>query len=175
MTEIGAFNTVLIGLCRDSWEYISKGYIRQKAKDGEVGSSTMPHKVNPIDFENCEGNLGVANALVDHFRNKLPISRQQRDLSDSTVLRNQGTILGYSLIGYQSLRKGLGKVDADEQFMRKELSQHLEVITEAIQTELRRVDYPEPYELLKKLSRGTSFSEEVRQQLLEELKGKIPE
>lgn len=113
MGEVGLFNTISIGLSRDTWEYISKGYLTQKTKIGEVGSSTMPHKVNPIDFENCEGNLGVSNSLIDHFRNKLPISRLQRDLSDSTVLRNQGSILGYSMIGYSSLIKGLGKIDSN--------------------------------------------------------------
>lgn len=139
---MGTANTILIGLCRDTWEYISKGYIKQKAKEGEVGSSTMPHKVNPIDFENCEGNLGVANSLIDHFRAKLPISRQQRDLSDSTVLRNQGAALGYSMIAYDSLQKGLSKIDSDALFMKQHLSSHLEVITEAIQTELRKIGYP---------------------------------
>jgi adenylosuccinate lyase len=118
----------------------------------------MPHKVNPIDFENCEGNLGVANSLVDHFRNKLPISRLQRDLSDSTVLRNQGSILGYSMIGYSSLIKGLGKIESNQKFMEQELESHYEVITEAIQTELRKINYPEPYELLKNLSRGKTFN-----------------
>ena len=135
----------------------------------------MPHKVNPIDFENCEGNLGVANSLIDHFRTKLPISRQQRDLSDSTVLRNQGAALGYSMIGYDSLLKGLQKVDANENLMKEQLSNHLEVITEAIQTELRKVGYPEPYELLKTISRGKSFTEQSRSKLLQELKGKIPD
>lgn len=162
-------------MSKDSWEYISKGYLRQKTKDGEVGSSTMPHKVNPIDFENCEGNLGLANSLIDHFRSKLPISRQQRDLSDSTVLRNQGSALGYSVIAYDSLLKGLGKVDSNKEFMRQELSSHLEVITEAIQTELRKIGYPEPYELLKKLSRGRSFDTETMDNLLKQLHGKIPE
>lgn len=102
----------------------------------------MPHKVNPIDFENCEGNLGLANSLIDHFRAKLPVSRQQRDLSDSTVLRNQGAALGYSLIAYDSLQKGLGKIDSNHEYMRSHLSTHLEVITEAIQTELRKIGYP---------------------------------
>jgi adenylosuccinate lyase len=101
-------------LSRDIWEYVSKGYLKQKSKEGEVGSSTMPHKVNPIDFENCEGNLGIANSLIDHFRTKLPISRQQRDLSDSTVLRNQGSALGYSIIAYESLIKGLNKIDSND-------------------------------------------------------------
>ena len=119
---------------RDTWEYISKGYLQQRTKEGEIGSSTMPHKVNPIDFENAEGNLGIANSLIDHFRSKLPISRQQRDLSDSTVLRNQGAALGYSLIAYDSLLKGLGKIDSNKSYLQKELSEHLEVITEAIQT-----------------------------------------
>lgn len=160
MGEVGLFNTISIGLSRDTWEYISKGYLTQKTKIGEVGSSTMPHKVNPIDFENCEGNLGVSNSLIDHFRNKLPISRLQRDLSDSTVLRNQGSILGYSMIGYSSLIKGLGKIDSNKNFMEQELLSHYEVITEAIQTELRKIIYPEPYELLKNLSRGKTFNSE---------------
>jgi adenylosuccinate lyase len=134
MGEVGLYNTISIGFCKDTWEYISKGYLTQKTKQGEIGSSTMPHKVNPIDFENCEGNLGVANSLVDHFRNKLPISRLQRDLSDSTVLRNQGSILGYSIIGYYSLTKGLGKIESNQKFMEQDLDNHYEVITEAIQT-----------------------------------------
>ncbi len=104
---------MLVGLCQDSWQYTSRGYLRQKAKSSEVGSSTMPHKVNPIDFENAEGNLGIANALLQHFRAKLPVSRLQRDLSDSTVLRNQGSALGYSLIAYRSLLKGLSKVSSN--------------------------------------------------------------
>ena len=174
LTEVGASNTILIGLSRDIWEYVSKGYLKQRAKDGEVGSSTMPHKVNPIDFENCEGNLGLANSLIDHFRAKLPISRQQRDLSDSTVLRNQGAALGYSLIAYDSLQKGLDKIDSNHEYMRSHLSTHLEVITEAIQTELRKIGYPKPYELLKNLSRGKAFTAETMDALLLKLKGEVP-
>lgn len=133
----------------------------------------MPHKVNPIDYENCEGNLGMANAYMQHFRAKLPISRMQRDLSDSTVLRNQGAALGHSLIAYKSLVKGLDKVSSNKSLMNEELKTHYEVITEAIQTELRKIDYPEPYELLKNISRGQAFTSETKEALVEKLRGQI--
>jgi len=147
-------NTILTGLSHDMWRYISDGWITQKPKAGEVGSSAMPHKVNPIDFENAEGNFGVANALFEHFSRKLPISRLQRDLSDSTVERTFGTAFAHSLIGYKSLLKGLGKVSVNERVMLGDLQAHPEVIAEAIQTVLRKEDVDVPYEKLKDLTRG---------------------
>src|SRR5712691_11481064 len=147
-------NTVLLDLDRDLWGYISLGYFKQKTKAGEVGSSTMPHKVNPIDFENSEGNLGIANALLRHFSEKLPVSRWQRDLSDSTVLRNIGVALGHSLLAYESCLKGLGKLEADPARMRGELDASWEVLGEAVQTVMRRYGLPDPYEQLKALTRG---------------------
>ncbi len=151
-------NTILIDLGQDCWRYISDGYLAQAPKPGEVGSSTMPHKVNPIDFENSEGNLGIAIALLEHFSRKLPISRLQRDLSDSTVLRTVGAAFGYSLIGYQRLLRGLNKVTVRRDLLLADLSAHPEVLAEAVQTILRRVGYPEPYEALKGLSRGRAMT-----------------
>lgn len=147
-------NTILIDLDQDMWRYISDAWIIQRPKAGEVGSSTMPHKVNPIDFENSEGNLGVANALFEFFARKLPISRLQRDLTDSTVLRSFGSAFGYSLIAYSSLEKGLGKVGVSEENIKAALLSHPEVIAEAIQTVLRREKVAMPYEKLKELTRG---------------------
>ncbi len=152
------FNTVLIDFSRDMWGYISLNYFRQQLKAGEVGSSTMPHKVNPIDFENAEGNLGVANSLLGHFADKLPISRFQRDLSDSTVLRNLGAACAHCLIAYQSLLNGLQKTAVDETAIAADLAAHPEVLAEAIQTVLRRYQAPTPYEQLKQLTRGQSVS-----------------
>jgi len=146
-------NTILIDLNRDMWAYISFDYFKQKIKSGEVGSSTMPHKVNPIDFENAEGNLGVANALLEHLSAKLPISRLQRDLTDSTVSRNLGVPLAHSLIGLSSLSRGLGKVILHEEKIRQDLQSNWAVVAEGIQTILRREGYPEPYEALKALTR----------------------
>ena len=148
-------NTILIDLDRDLWGYISLGYFKQRVKEGEVGSSTMPHKVNPIDFENSEGNLGLANALLRHLSDKLPISRWQRDLTDSTVLRNMGTALGYALIGYESLLRGLGKIDANPAALAADLDANWEVLAEPIQTAMRRYGVANPYEQLKALTRGT--------------------
>ena len=147
-------NTVLLDLDRDLWGYVSLGYFRQKTKAGEVGSSTMPHKVNPIDFENSEGNLGIANALLRHLSEKLPVSRWQRDLSDSTVLRNVGVALGHSLLAYESCLKGLGKLEADSSHMLEDLDANWEVLAEAVQTVMRRYGLPDPYEQLKALTRG---------------------
>ncbi|QIK36839.1 adenylosuccinate lyase [Caldichromatium japonicum] len=147
-------NTVLIDLCRDLWGYIALGYFKQRLRSGEVGSSTMPHKVNPIDFENAEGNLGLANALLRHLADKLPISRWQRDLTDSTVLRNLGTAFGYQLIAIQSIQQGLAKLEADPERLRLDLDEHWEVLAEPIQTVMRRYGLPEPYEQLKALTRG---------------------
>ena len=147
-------NTIVIDLDRDVWGYISLGYFRQSMKEGEVGSSTMPHKVNPIDFENSEGNLGLANALLRHLADKLPVSRWQRDLTDSTVLRNVGVALGHSLLGYLSCRQGLAKLAVDPARLAADLDANWEVLAEAIQTVLRRYGAPEPYEQLKALTRG---------------------
>ncbi len=146
-------NTILIDLDRDLWSYISMDYFKQKIKKGEVGSSTMPHKVNPIDFENSEGNLGVANAVLEHLSAKLPISRLQRDLTDSTVTRNIGVPLAHSLIGLKSLLKGLGKLILNQEAIGADLKNNWAVVAEAIQTILRREDFPEPYEALKALTR----------------------
>ena len=147
-------NTILIDLDRDLWGYISLGYFRQRLKDGEVGSSTMPHKVNPIDFENSEGNLGLANAMLAHLAQKLPISRWQRDLTDSTVLRNVGAALGYSLLAWDSCLRGLGKLEVDRARMLRDLDENWEVLAEPIQTVMRRHGVEQPYEKLKALTRG---------------------
>jgi adenylosuccinate lyase len=152
---LAGINTVLIDFARDSWGYISLGYLRQRAVAGEVGSSTMPHKVNPIDFENAEGNLGVANALLHHFAAKLPISRWQRDLTDSTVLRNVGVGLAHSLIAWSSLQRGLGKIAADPKTIAADIERAHEVLGEALQTALRAAGVPNGYELLKDFTRGT--------------------
>ena len=148
------FNAVLLGLDRDAWGYISRGYFTQRTVAGEVGSSTMPHKVNPIDFENSEGNLGVASAALSHLAEKLPVSRFQRDLSDSTVLRTLGASLGHCLLAYAATRKGLGKLRPDVAAMREELDAHAEVLAEPIQTVMRRYGVPAPYERLRDLTRG---------------------
>ena len=151
---IKRINTILIDLCRDIWTYISMDYFKQKTKEGEVGSSAMPHKVNPIDFENAEGNLGIANALLEHFSAKLPISRLQRDLTDSTVLRNLGVPIAHTLLAIKSLNKGLGKLLLNESKMHDDLENNWAVVAEAIQTVLRKENYPNPYESLKGLTRG---------------------
>ena len=147
-------NTISIDLCRDIWGYISLGYFKQAVKAGEVGSSTMPHKVNPIDFENAEGNFGIANALLQHFAEKLPISRWQRDLTDSTVLRALGTAFGHALIGFESLAKGLGKLSVNPERLAADLDAAWEVLAEPVQTVMRRHGLPNPYEQLKALTRG---------------------
>ncbi len=149
-------NTILIDLCRDVWQYISMEYFKQKVKTGEVGSSAMPHKVNPIDFENAEGNLGIANAFFEHLSAKLPISRLQRDLTDSTVLRNVGVPLSHSFLALKSLEKGLNKLLLNKEKMQEDLEKNWAVVAEAIQTVLRRENYPQPYEALKALTRGKS-------------------
>lgn len=151
---IARFNVILIDFDRDIWGYISLGYFKQRLKEGEVGSSTMPHKVNPIDFENSEGNLGLANALLDHLARKLPISRWQRDLTDSTVLRNLGVGLAHALIAYHSTLKGVHKLEADPACLNADLDQHWEVLAEPIQTVMRRYGLDTPYEQLKALTRG---------------------
>jgi adenylosuccinate lyase len=147
-------NTILIDLCRDAWGYISLGYFSQQVKEGEVGSSTMPHKVNPIDFENAEGNFGLANAMLSHLAQKLPISRWQRDLTDSTVLRNMGVGLGYTLLAYESCLRGIGKLEANPAALAADLDANWEVLAEPIQTVMRRYGVANPYEQLKALTRG---------------------
>ena len=154
-------DTILIDLARDVWGYISLGYFRQRLKAGEVGSSTMPHKVNPIDFENAEGNFGVANALFGHFSEKLPISRWQRDLTDSTTLRALGEAFGHALIGFASLEKGLGKLEVNADRIAADLDASWEVLAEAIQTVMRRHGLPEPYEQLKALTRGKGITRDT--------------
>jgi adenylosuccinate lyase len=146
-------NTILIDYSRDIWQYVAMNYFKQKIKEGEVGSSAMPHKVNPIDFENAEGNLGLANALFEHLSAKLPISRLQRDLTDSTVLRNVGVPFAHTLIAYTSLQKGLDKLVLNEDKIKQDLEDNWAVVAEAIQTVLRRENYPKPYEALKALTR----------------------
>jgi adenylosuccinate lyase len=156
-------NTILIDLSRDIWGYVSLGYFKQRLKDGEVGSSTMPHKVNPIDFENAEGNLGLANAMLRHLSEKLPISRWQRDLTDSTVLRNMGVALGYAVLAYSSLMTGLNKLEINEAAIAKDLDASWEVLAEPIQTVMRRFGLPQPYEQLKKFTRGEAMTKELMQ------------
>jgi adenylosuccinate lyase len=151
---IKRMNTILIDLCRDIWTYISQDYFKQKTKKGEVGSSAMPHKVNPIDFENAEGNLGIANALFEHLSAKLPISRLQRDLTDSTVLRNIGVPVAHTILAITSIEKGLDKLILNEKAIQSDLDKNWAVVAEAIQTILRRENYPQPYEALKALTRG---------------------
>jgi adenylosuccinate lyase len=151
---IARTNTILVDLNRDVWGYISVGYFKQKVKAGEVGSSTMPHKVNPIDFENSEGNLGLANAVLRHLAEKLPVSRWQRDLTDSTVLRNMGVGFGYSLLAYESCLRGLGKLEANPAALAADLDANWEVLAEPIQTVMRRYGVANPYEQLKELTRG---------------------
>jgi adenylosuccinate lyase len=153
-------NTICIDLARDVWGYISLGYFKQRLKDGEVGSSTMPHKVNPIDFENAEGNYGLANALLAHLSQKLPISRWQRDLTDSTVLRNMGVALGYAVLAHDSLLRGLHKLELNEPALAADLDASWEVLAEAVQTVMRRYGLPEPYEQLKALTRGRAITRE---------------
>jgi adenylosuccinate lyase len=162
-------NTILIDWSRDVWGYISLGYFKQKTKAGEIGSSTMPHKVNPIDFENAEGNFGLASAVLTHLSQKLPVSRWQRDLTDSTVLRNMGVGLGYALLGYDSLAKGLGKLEVNEAALADDLDAAWEVLAEPIQTVMRRHGLPNPYEQLKELTRGKAITRESLQAFIEGL------
>lgn len=151
---IKRINTIIIDFCRDMWTYISMDYFKQQTKKGEIGSSAMPHKVNPIDFENAEGNLGIANALLEHFSSKLPVSRLQRDLTDSTVLRNIGLPIGHSILAIKSTEKGISKLVLHEPKLKADLESNWAVVAEAIQTILRRENYPNPYEALKDLTRG---------------------
>ncbi len=163
------FDTVLTDLCRDVWGYVSLGYFRQRPVEGEVGSSTMPHKVNPIDFENAEGNLGLANALFEHFAAKLPVSRWQRDLTDSTVLRNLGVAVAHAVIAYRSALKGLGKLAVDPQRLAADLDENWEVLAEPIQTVMRRHGIANPYEHLKALTRGRRVGREEMRRFIEGL------
>ncbi len=156
-------NTILIDWSRDVWGYVSLGYFKQKLRPGEVGSSTMPHKVNPIDFENAEGNLGLSNALLRHLSEKLPISRWQRDLTDSTVLRNMGVALGYALLAYQSMQTGLGKLEINTAAIAADLDNSWEVLAEPIQTVMRRYGLPQPYEQLKNFTRGAAMTRDLMQ------------
>ena len=162
-------DTICIDLCRDVWGYISLGYFRQALKEGEVGSSTMPHKVNPIDFENAEGNFGVANALLGHFSTKLPISRWQRDLTDSTVLRGLGTAFGHALVGYDALLRGLDKLSVNPGRLQADLDAAWEVLAEAVQTVMRRHGLPNPYEQLKALTRGQGITADSMRAFIESL------
>lgn len=163
------WNTVLLDLDRDMWSYIALGYLGQKTVKGEVGSSTMPHKVNPIDFENSEGNLGLANALLEHLSRKLPVSRMQRDLTDSTVLRNMGLAFGFSLVAYQSTLKGLGKVTLNTSKLAADLDDAWEVLAEAVQTVMRKADLDKPYERLKEMTRGKKLDANTLRAFIETL------
>ncbi|OWQ88388.1 adenylosuccinate lyase [Roseateles aquatilis] len=166
-------NTILVDWSRDVWGYVSLGYFKQRTKAGEIGSSTMPHKVNPIDFENAEGNFGLANAVLTHLSQKLPISRWQRDLTDSTVLRNMGVALGYALLGYDSLSKGLDKLELNQGALDADLDASWEVLAEPIQTVMRRYALPNPYERLKELTRGKTITRESLQTFIQGLE--LPE
>jgi len=162
-------NTILVDLSRDIWGYVSLGYFKQKLKAGEIGSSTMPHKVNPIDFENAEGNLGLANAVLRHLSEKLPVSRWQRDLTDSTVLRNIGVAMGYSVLAYSSLMTGLNKLELNEEALAADLDAAWEVLAEPIQTVMRRYGVPGAYEKLKEVTRGKSVTAQALHGLIQGL------
>jgi adenylosuccinate lyase len=166
---LARINTILIDHCRDTWGYVSLGYFKQKLKAGEVGSSTMPHKVNPIDFENAEGNLGLANAILRHLSEKLPISRWQRDLTDSTVLRNLGVALGHSLLAFDACLKGMSKLEVNPIRLDEDLANAWEVLAEPIQSVMRRYGLPEPYERLKELTRGQGMTQERIQSFIQGL------
>ncbi len=169
MDAIARANTILIDLCRDIWGYVSLGYFKQRLKAGEVGSSTMPHKVNPIDFENAEGNFGLANTLLKHLSEKLPISRWQRDLTDSTVLRNLGVAIGYGTLAIESCARGLGKLEINTAAISADIDQAWELLAEPIQTVMRRYGLPHPYEQLKELTRGKGINQESLQQFIANL------
>ncbi len=169
MDAIARTNTILVDFCRDIWGYISLGYFKQKLKAGEVGSSTMPHKVNPIDFENAEGNLGMANAVLKHLSEKLPVSRWQRDLTDSTVLRNLGVGIGYAVLAYESALRGLGKLEVNEAAIAADINNAWELLAEPVQTVMRRHGLPNPYEQLKELTRGKGITQEGLTQFIKQL------
>lgn len=166
---VARFNTIMIDFDRDVWGYIALNHFKQKTIAGEIGSSTMPHKVNPIDFENSEGNLGIANAIMSHLGSKLPISRWQRDLTDSTVLRNLGVGIGYAIIAYQSTLKGLNKLEVNQEYLLEELNRNWEVLAEPIQTVMRRYGIEKPYEKLKELTRGKRIDAQGMQQFIDSL------
>jgi adenylosuccinate lyase len=166
---IARTNTILLDLNRDIWGYISIGYFKQRTKAGEIGSSTMPHKVNPIDFENSEGNLGMANAVLKHMAEKLPVSRWQRDLTDSTVLRNIGVGFGYSVLAYDSCLRGLNKLEVNPERLAADLNESWEVLAEPIQTVMRRYGIENPYEQLKELTRGKGITKEALREFIQEL------
>jgi adenylosuccinate lyase len=168
--QVVRVNSILTDLCRDMWAYISRGILGQKKVAGEVGSSTMPHKINPIQFENAEGNMGIANALLNHLAIKLPISRMQRDLTDSTTLRNQGVALGHSYLALQNIKKGLSRITINNTQMTNELNNHWEVLAEAIQTILRKNGKQDAYEQLKELTRGQSINADSMAKFVAELK-----
>ena len=163
------WNTVLLDFDRDVWTYVSFGYFKQKTVKGEIGSSTMPHKVNPIDFENSEGNLGLSNAVFGFLARKLPVSRMQRDLTDSTVLRNMGVAFGYALVAAKSTLKGLGKLELNEARLAEDLDHNWEVLAEPIQTVMRKVGMDHPYERLKELTRGRRVTPEIMKEFVEGL------
>jgi adenylosuccinate lyase len=164
-------NNILIDFCRDIWTYVSMDYFKQRTKKGEIGSSAMPHKVNPIDFENAEGNLGIANALFEHLAAKLPISRLQRDLTDSTVLRNIGVPFAHTILAFKSIETGLGKLVLNDEKIYNDLDNNWAVVAEAIQTILRRENYPQPYEALKELTRGKEgINKKTIHQFIDKLK-----
>jgi len=168
-------NTVLVDFARDMWSYISFGYFRQRVIEGEVGSSTMPHKVNPIDFENAEGNLGIANALLGFFADKLPISRMQRDLTDSTVLRNVGVAIGHCALAYQALEVGIGKLQIDERRLGEDLDRAWEVLGEAVQTVMRANGIPDGYDRLKQFTRGRPVDKDMMREFISSLELPGPE
>jgi adenylosuccinate lyase len=163
---IARANTILLDFNRDVWGYISLGYFKQRLKEGEIGSSTMPHKVNPIDFENSEGNLGLANAMLRHLSEKLPISRWQRDLTDSTVLRNLGVALGYSVVAYDACLRGIGKLELNAAAVDADIDACWEILAEPVQTVMRRYGLPQPYEQLKALTRGRGITEEALREFI---------
>jgi len=169
LDALAGFNTVLVDLCRDVWSYVSLGFFRQRLVEGEIGSSTMPHKVNPIDFENAEGNLGLANALARHLSDKLPVSRMQRDLTDSTTQRAFGTVLGHSLVALSSAERGLGKLEPDAKRLAEDLDGHWEVLGEAAQTLMRRYGVDAPYETLKEATRGRALDRATWQDVVAQL------
>lgn len=166
---VARFNTIILDFDRDVWGYIALGHFKQKTVAGEIGSSTMPHKVNPIDFENSEGNIGLANAIFDHLAAKLPVSRWQRDLTDSTVLRNLGVGVGYAVIAYQATLKGISKLQVNEQSLLDELDSNWELLAEPIQTVMRRYGIEKPYEKLKELTRGKKVNAEVIAEFIDNL------
>lgn len=170
---LSRLNTVLLGACRDFWSYISLGYFTQAAVAGEIGSSTMPHKVNPIFFENAEGNLGLGNAVFEHLAGKLPVSRYQRDLTDSTVLRSVGVGVAHSVLAYDNFARALGRIQANPERIGQDLDRFWEVLAEPVQTVMRRYDVPEPYERLKELTRGRGITPERLRTFIGELE--IPE